>query len=81
MFVCCGSRKDRAAQGKKLKEQSTHPVDNPWHYARAGATKAWGYFGIVWPEVMHQTESGLMKRAIECIVELMQRLGAAIGKL
>jgi hypothetical protein len=72
-------RKERTKLAKDLKAQSTFSVINPWHYAKLGATKAWGFYGLVWPEVMHQTESGTMKRASESIVKLMENYGKATG--
>jgi hypothetical protein len=34
-----------------------------------------GYFAVVWPEVLHQMEGGLMKIAVLALITLMQRTG------
>lgn len=65
---------------KKLKANSVHPVENPYQDAPTGAVLQWGYFGISWPELLHQMESGMMKIGVESMVELMTEYGKSFGK-
>jgi len=70
-------------QAKEVKEYfhstSIKPYRVPWSAAPLGAVMlACGYFALVWPEVMHQLEGGLMKIAVMALVSLMHRHG--VGK-
>lgn len=77
----CVRRKEKAILRKKLKENSVHPVENPYQNAPTGATPLWGYFGLVWPELLHQMEAGLMKTAVGAIVLMMINYGLSFGEL
>lgn len=59
-----------------LKAHSIHPRRIPWVKAPMGAVmRTMLYFALVWPEVMHQLEGGLMKNAIEFAVHKVHREG------
>lgn len=73
-------RKEKAELRKKLKLNSVHPVENPYQDAPTGAVQQWGFFGICWPELLHQMETGLMKIGVESIVEQMMEYGKSFGK-
>lgn len=76
----CYRRKEKAELRKELKKNSVHPVENPYQNAPTGAVPRWGYFGIVWPELLHQLEAGLMKTGIEAIVLMMEEYGLSFGQ-
>lgn len=80
LFLVACRRDPKAKLRKKLKAMSVHPVKNPYHDAPMGAVPSYGYFGVVWPELMHQTESGTMKTGVKSTVKLMVRHGAATGR-
>lgn len=64
---------------EELHAQSLKPWSNPWRLAPMGVIlSVIGYFALVWPEVMHQLEGGLMKKALDGVVHLVQRTG--VGK-
>ena len=63
-----------------LSSQSVKPFLNPWRKAPLGAIFVTTlFFGLVWPEVTHQVEGGLVKRAAESVVVIVQ--GTGVGKL
>lgn len=64
------------AINEELKFRSVKPWLNPWRRAPLGVVLlTLGYFTLVWPEVMHQLEGGLMKKAIAAVVFLIRRTG------
>lgn len=60
---------------KELQHHSLRLLSNPLHKAPIGETESVGAFALVWPEIMHQTESGTMKDGIKCLVEGVQLTG------
>jgi len=74
------SRGRRNDEAKRLRDYfhalSVKPYFNPWALAPLGATLLLcGYFALVWPEVLHQLEGGLMKYAVAAVIALAQRTG------
>lgn len=70
-----GNRGDKKRAKEAAFLRSLHAFLNPWRNMPTGVNDGLGYFGLIWPEVMHHVESGLMKIACECIVKMMQRHG------
>jgi len=68
-------KEDIASTRAALKERSAHPVLNPYLNAPLGDVGNRGYFSVVWPEVQHQMEGGMMKRSIELVVGMMEERG------
>lgn len=58
-----------------LQEQSIRPTRNPLHKAPVGHTNGLGLYALIWPEVLHQLEAGLVKKAIACLVVCIQKIG------
>ena len=59
----------------KLKEQSLRGLANPLRNAPFGDTNGLGYWGLVWPELMHQGEEGRMKKGAQCAILAVQDEG------
>lgn len=58
-----------------LHQHSTRDLDNPLHKAPLGHTGGRGLFSLIWPEVLHQDEAGIMKKSITCNIKAIERTG------
>ena len=73
-----GEKRAVAPATEELKVISTKGWYNPWRRAPLGDTvKRVLYFALVWPEVAHQLESGLVKTAVRATTYLTTRTGAS----
>ena len=70
-----GTRQEGAQARRQAKSFSLHPVLNPWREAPCGDTKGRGYFSLVWSEVMHQSEGGVMKKTCEHVSDILLEAG------
>jgi len=71
-----GDRNKAKGVNDYLANISVKPFRNPWSIAPLGATlMSMGYFALVWPEVLHHLEGGLMKYAVVAIIVWVQRTG------
>jgi len=63
-----GNAKDIKAAMKPLQEYSIRDLLVPLAKAPIGDVEFLGLFALIWPELMHQMESGIMQRSIKCMV-------------
>lgn len=70
-----GRRHRAAAARKAARWYSVFPVLNSWRRTPCGDTKGRGYFSLVWSEILHQLEGGIVVRSCKCTTELLWHYG------
>ena len=73
-----GNVRVAAAARRELRKFSLDPTvtDNPWWRAPLGAVVSHlGFFTVVWPEVVHQLEGGLVKHTAKCLTSCLDFYG------
>lgn len=78
MVVSADRNGDKKAAKKALQHlhtQSIRPLKNPLHRAPMGNTNGRGLYALCWPEVLHQSEAGLLKKSIACTIKGVVKTG------